>query len=137
MRRPWWYRAFAALSALWLAVVLAEPAALHSCPMHDAAFHAAGHGATDHHAPAHRTSAEHRSRPDAPAHPGGALHCTCHGDCSATGQGSALPAAVTVAPAASVRVVRATTTVASAAAPRAAEHLLPFANGPPGAGRLG
>ena len=53
MQRTRLARTFAVLFAFWFAVSLAEPAALHSCPMHGtsvASGHA--HGLVSHHAAA-------------------------------------------------------------------------------------
>ena len=52
-------RAFAALLLVWFTVLSGEPAALHSCPVHDVplhAGHAAAHASHSHTAPEHGTS---------------------------------------------------------------------------------
>ena len=118
MRRTPLTRALAAMMAVWLAVVLGEPAALHHhCPMHDGPAPAAmAHGGhAEHHAPA-------------PEH--GSHACTCLGTCSAGGT-AAVPA--------SAPAILASTAWSTAPAPRDRRPLilprrafaLPFANGPP------
>jgi hypothetical protein len=134
MRRPLWNRAVAAVMAVWLAIVMAEPAALHSCPMHGGLAVGASAAGQEHAVsavphPGSTDAAMHRGAP-APGH-GGGHQCTCLGRCAAA-VGVAAPAP---------RVVL-TSVVETAATrdsglpdfeyvPVAAAHVLPFANGPP------
>ena len=132
MRRSLWYRALAALMAAWLAIVMAEPAVLHACPMHGGA-HAAASAAVQGGAGSAMTmahdAASHAS--DAPAHPAHGHQCTCLGQCC-TPVGVAAPATV-------VALVTAPDSAAARDAglpdfeyvPVAAAHVLPFPNGPP------
>ncbi len=70
-------RYLAVVYALWLAVVLAEPAAVHACAMHDGAHGAAhSHGA----ATMGRSAAVAHSSPDREKTP----QCSCVGTCCAT-----------------------------------------------------
>lgn len=118
------HRLAAALLALWLVVVTAEPSWLHACPAHDGAATA---GVADGHA-------GHGGSHDAPASGGqgsGSHACTCVGDCATTAP-VALPlaASVPVAPVLDV-ALRARAIAGSAHRPVAPDFLLPFANGPP------
>lgn len=67
-------RIFAAVCGLWLAISLAEPAALHACAIHATQGHDHRHGS--HHA-GHERSGRTGSRHD---HDAGAT-CTCPGGC--------------------------------------------------------
>ena len=124
MRSSWSGRVFAALFAFWFAFSLAEPAALHSCPMHGAgAASVHAHGAVAHHA----TGIHGSSNSDHAA-----KHCTCLGSCCASSANAAVPGAgvsvETVAAYATERHVSALRARAIAAPP----FFLPYANGPPG-----
>ena len=109
---------------IWLGLVFTEPLPLDACPMHGIhSMHgipAAGHAM-------HRMSrgAQHGTEKTA------SHQCTCIGDCTA-GVGSAL---ASVAEAGfGVRIVFAAIGAARETSHRlggSAEHLLPFANGPP------
>jgi hypothetical protein len=117
-------RAFAAAMVIWLGLVITEPLPLDACPMHGIhSMHgvaAAGHAA---HSMSH--SAHHGTEKTA------SHQCTCIGDCSA-GVGSALaPAAVGSIGARIIREASEAARGATRALGEAAEHLLPFANGPP------
>jgi hypothetical protein len=143
--RNWLRRPFAALLAVWFALVMVEPAALHSCPVH-AGHAAAGHGpAAGEPAPsvgmaggahsAHMSGASvtESGRADDAGAPGSPHHadCTCPGACTASSGAIALPAAVLVRPL-TITIVGVSpipTTVAPASA--RAPFILPFANGPP------
>jgi hypothetical protein len=134
MRRTPWGRAFAGVMAVWLAVSLSEPGFLHSCPVHGAMLgaHASMHKAAAHAGPHHgsvdaRTPAEND---------GGQSHtCTCldHCCCAApiglAGTHVALP-------------IGAPTALRDAGVPAyvyvavAADHVLPFQNGPPETTRI-
>ena len=71
-------RGVAVVYALWLALVLAEPAAIHACPMHDT-VHGAAHSHARHNAGVVRENGAHSSHRDAEPKP-----CTCVGACCAT-----------------------------------------------------
>jgi hypothetical protein len=126
-------RVFSLLAATWLAIAIAEPAALHVCEMHSGgATHQAAEAGSEagpvdnahggHHAAGHESSAP--DTPDAPH------ACTCLGDCSAVTV-VLVPAAghASFAPA-SVRREVATPTVRVARAATAGLRL-PFATAPP------
>jgi hypothetical protein len=127
MRRPWWERSFAALFALWFALSLAEPAALHSCPVHggglvvaDAATPApdAAHAHAGHADPGPSDQQQHHG-------------CTCLGDCSVGGAASGLPSASARIASVATRPVRVALPPATPSVATGAPHTLPFANGPP------
>lgn len=144
-------RITAALVAPWLAFVLAEPVPMHECAVHG--IHASGsHGAGSRAAGAHTAAShagagvahgmdagmqmpvaqgDHGAQPEgSPDSSGGHRHCSCLGGCCA-----AAPVTLVGAPelAFAPEQVRAETSVARSAefAPASAEHVLPFANGPP------
>ena len=119
-------RAFALLTAAWLAIAIAEPAALHACAMHGGAAPAASHHAhdVDH-------GAGHGAATEQPATPADTSHaCTCLGDCCAV--------AVTPVPTAELATFAPTTVRREVAFPAArvaargvAGLVLPFATAPP------
>lgn len=115
MRGRWWHRVLRAVVALWLGVFLAEPDALHACPVHSPAMAGHAHGASHHGAPASQTA--------------GHL-CTCPGPCSA-GALTPLPAA------AAVPVLAALVVTPRAARPEHeyvaawVDFVLPYATAPP------
>lgn len=114
-------RPFAAFLSLWILLVLVEPEALHSCPVHDATIGShAGHGShAMHHQHAPASSKSHHK-----------AICSCSGDCSAPAA-AALPANPPRVALASFRIVK-RALIHVAPAPRAPAHpLLPFAIGPP------
>ena len=121
-------RVLAAVFAPWFAIVMAEPAALHQCAMH--AGHAV-HVAAPAMGHAHGMQAHGDDTPaHAPGEDSAARYCTCLGGCCA-----AAPVAVPVASELSripsqVRAVPRPHPVEEVVS-AAAEHLLPFANGPP------
>ena len=138
-RRSRWARPFAALFALWFAVMVGDPGMLHSCPAHGGhGAHAAASAAGGHDAPA--THAMHG------AHDAGAMHsasqhgtqhhdktgpCTCVGQCCAASIAAPLPAVAALqAPATVVRAEQ-PLIVALGDSPAAPDLRLPFANGPP------
>ena len=133
-RRSRWNRTFAAVFAPWFAVVMAEPAALHTCAMHS------GHGvptsagvAVSGHA-AHSLLMEHSTTEagdDAPSVPHDAgKQCTCLGGCCAAAP-VATPAATELSWApAEIRQQRQELPECGVRA-TATDHALPFANGPP------
>lgn len=133
MRRRWWHRGLSALLAVWFALVVAEPAALHACPMHSAAepstssadaSQAAHGGHAGHAAPsADRQAGDHRPADDAHV-------CTCLGDCSGTVVAS-VPTATT-APVVPVRLTAVTLGRPQHEFVAAwADFVLPFATAPP------
>jgi hypothetical protein len=128
MHRPLWERAIAAFMAIWLAVVVAEPAFLHACPMHGgqlavASTNGAQHSAGHMHGAA---SAPSNAPAQAPAH----HQCTCLGDCG-LGPSVAVPASI-VASIAPITTIRYQLAYApSEYTPDSPATLLPFANGPP------
>jgi hypothetical protein len=135
MHRRWWERSFAALFALWFAIAVVEPGPLRSCPMHSGlalgtASRTASAADTSEHA-RHESSSPH-----SPAHHGGAHNCTCLGDCASGSPGAALPSAASVHLHAVIERVVVHVPTQSRFVPRAAEHVLPFANGPPSATHL-
>ncbi|HRN54434.1 MAG TPA: hypothetical protein PK788_13140, partial [Gemmatimonadaceae bacterium] len=85
-------RVIALLQAVWLALLIAEPAALHACEMH-----ASGHSTHD--APVvagasvHHSGHEHAIHDDASAVPedAGAAVCQCLGSCCAAATAALVP----------------------------------------------
>lgn len=141
IRRARWTRPFAALFALWFAIVLGDPGLLHSCPMHGGhgAAHATASSATSGHhmAAMHGTHsdasagvASHAAVPDA-SHHGSTGPCTCIGQCCAMSAVASLPVASDMHVPATVSRVEPPTLVAFGIAPAAPDTRLPFANGPP------
>jgi hypothetical protein len=126
------FRVFSAIVAAWLAIVLAEPAALHICAEHDARPDALVAASQSHAAGGHDHAAmEHGARSpsghaDAPA----AHQCACLGHC--VGSSAAGSAPVVVVEAGSIRLaVGAIWRGDDGFSPPGHEFLLPFANGPP------
>lgn len=138
--------AFAAVMLLWFALITAEPAVLHSCPVHSGASsphgsapssHGAGNAAADEHA-------GHEQHSPVSAHPSQSHdgdtpdqhRCACIGDCSSGPSASGLPAA-SASPAAAIEwavrhsVIRDESVIVTAPA-----FLRPFANGPPAGHRI-
>jgi hypothetical protein len=125
MRRSWFGRVFASLFAFWFAISLAEPAALHSCPMHgtDAAnVHA--HGAVAHHSSASRHSSSDSDH--------AARHCTCLGSCCASSANAAVPGTSVSVETVAAYSTEPHTPALRARAITAPPFFLPYANGPPG-----
>lgn len=122
MQRSWCARVVAAMLAVWFAIAVAEPAALHTCPMHDGVGAHGAHGAAgpSEHAD-HGTPERSSSR-----------QCTCLGDCV----GVAIAALPAIPPRmhvpAAVSRQRTLPATEPDALPAAPGLLLPFANGPPG-----
>jgi hypothetical protein len=127
-----WSRPFAALFALWFAVVLGDPGVLHSCPMHgnyaapvaatEHSEHAMHGGATAHHVDAPSESS-HQHGPQGP--------CTCVGHCCATPAVAPLPTVVIFTVPAHVAQPTQRPELSSDDAPASPDLRLPFANGPP------
>jgi len=116
-------RPFAAFLGIWFLLVMIEPEAIHSCPVHSAGV-SSGHSSHS----AHNAAAmgHHQS-----SHNSHAI-CSCPGDCTA-GAANALPSRA-------ASLAESQTIVASVALPRvesaarsAPDFLLPFAIGPPAA----
>lgn len=122
MRRSRLERIFAALLLLWFACITGAPASFHSCPVH-----ASGRE------PADATHAAHSH--EAPS-PGDHAACTCLGDCSAGGTAPAAPAARNSLPAVTHTELPAPLPQPISPALIAPAFLRPYANGPPGAGRV-
>jgi hypothetical protein len=131
---------------LWFALVTAEPALLHSCPVHSGtssshAAAAAEHAEHDFAAGAHASHADAATPAahESPAHDGDAPEqhrCACIGDCSSGAVITGLPAARPSVVASVQWIVR--TSIAPGDAPlvTAPEFLRPYANGPPGGLRI-
>jgi hypothetical protein len=123
-------RIFAGFFSLWLATCLAEPVQLHTCAMHGGLAietnAASAHASQAHHMAMHGSSQSDRGQ-DSDSQ---SRQCSCLGDCNAGSGPVGLPA---------VSVSLAATTRGNSPAPfdysspivSAANHLLPFANGPP------
>jgi hypothetical protein len=125
MRRSSSGRVFASLFAFWFAFSLAEPAAMHSCPMHgagEASVHA--HGAVAHHA----GGTQHSSSDSDHA----ARHCTCLGSCCASSANAAVPCAGVSLETVAAYATERRTPGLRARAITAPAFFLPYANGPPG-----
>lgn len=129
MRRSPVTRVFAALLAPWCAVVMAEPMALHECAMHSG--HSGQAAAVSHmHGMSATAATAGNAVPARPGHDGAAKYCTCLGGCCAA-TGASVPSTIELSFAPTVvREARAQAPVALVV-PAAAEHVLPFANGPP------
>jgi hypothetical protein len=108
----------AAVIGLWFGVMIAEPARLHACPMHDlAAANPAAHQMAHHHGVPHDQHSGQHS-------------CTCIGTCAT----AAAPSAPAVASFATSIVDAADEGIAACArAIIEPDFAIPFANGPPAA----
>ncbi|HEU4631469.1 MAG TPA: hypothetical protein VFS08_17075 [Gemmatimonadaceae bacterium] len=134
-RRPV-HRAVAWLMAVLLALVVLEPMRVHDCPLHGqlalrqaagAPAHA-GHGA--HGAPMSAADGAASHHGGQPAHDG-PHPCDCLGACGLTTLVALTPPAAVHVVTATVAVTAAPLAAAPVVAAPAAEHVLPFANGPP------
>ena len=125
MRRSWSGRLFATLLAFWFAFSLAEPAALHSCPMHGASATSAHvHGAAAHHASGvqhHSSDSDHATK-----------HCTCLGSCCASSANAAVPGTGVSVETVVAHAIERHMPALRARAITAPPFFLPYANGPPG-----
>jgi hypothetical protein len=128
MRRTRWSRAFSAVMAVWLVVSLSEPSFLHSCLVHDGARGAHSSHAAAPHSGHHHSSADSESPTKNDRDHGHS--CTCLGHCcGAAPIGlAAIPASLAIGESAALRD---TGLPAYAYVAVAAEHILPFQNGPP------
>lgn len=127
-------RAFALLQAVWLAVLIAEPASLHTCAMHSAGT--GGHTAHApipvvadehaHHGAHHASAASEQTDVDESA----ATVCQCLGECCGPTTAT-LPELPTVPVLGATRAAAAVVPRASSDVSRAPDLKLPFANGPP------
>ena len=139
-RRSRWVRPFAAMFALWFAVMVGDPGMLHSCPMHG------GHGAAGVGAAAgthathamHATHAAHDADGSSAAthdgtsqHHGGTGPCTCVGQCCAASIVAPLPHVAATHLPATVARMEPLPLRAAGDAPASPDLRLPFANGPP------
>lgn len=143
MRRSRWTRPFAALFALWFAVILGDPGMLHSCPMHGAhgvhggAHAAAAAGGGHDMAASHSMHGLHAAAEwDAPAQHGPQHHdktgpCTCVAQCCVASVVAALPTVAATHVPATVASVEPPLHVAIGDVPASPDLRLPFANGPP------
>ena len=112
-------RTFAAFIASWFLLVMIEPEAIHTCPVHAAASTGhAGHGSS------------HADGTQMPTAPAGA-HCSCPGDCAASALSNPIPSA----PVWHVALIETPQRTAMTPTPlrpvQRVEFLIPFANGPP------
>ena len=141
MRRSPLGSAFAAALLVWFALVSAEPAFLHSCPVHGGASstHAAAEPAThgDHDSGTAAHSA-HASRGAPSAHESSSHdeapeqhRCACIGDCSSGPAIAGLPAGSTAVIASADWIVRASIARDDSPLVTAPAFLRPYANGPP------
>ncbi len=134
-RRARWTRPFAALFALWFAVIIGDPGLLHACPMHGnhGGAHAAASSTNTHHAASMHQAAttSDAASHDASPHHGGSSTCTCVGQCCATPSLAPLPAVANLHVPATVALVEPVQRVALQPATAAPDLRLPFANGPP------
>jgi len=133
LRRP-----FAALIAVWFALIMVEPAALHSCPVH-AAHASPSVSLADEHAGHGGAMASHGNAADASqstGHHDDHAACTCPGRCTASTVGVALPGAV-VGSTVALTIATIDEPVATATfTPVRAPFVLPFPNGPPALSRV-
>src|SRR3954465_14702229 len=120
-------RPFAALFALWFALVMGDPMVLHSCPMHGAqhGMHAGGHAGGH--------EAAHGGSTDTSHHGGTSNICTCVGQCSASVAVALLPAPPTFTVPAHVAQPDSWLEQPAGYVPASPDLRLPFANGPPAA----
>ena len=133
-RRARWTRPFAALFALWFAVIIGDPGLLHACPMHGS--HGGAHAAASSTAGEHHSAAMHEgATTDAASHDASPHHgsnsCTCVGQCCATPSLAPLPAVANLHVPATVALVEPVQRVALQPTTAAPDLRLPFANGPP------
>jgi len=127
-------RLFALLQAVWLASLIAEPAALHACEMHAAGHATHASGAMDRDADADEHAHHgHESADAAPSVPDDAppSACQCLGECCAAAA-AALVESPAVPAVACIAAVPTRVDIAAQRPARAADLRLPFANGPPG-----
>jgi len=114
-------RSFAAFLSIWFLLVMVEPEAVHSCPVHSGVASGAQAGHAGHHMAA---GEDHHS-------PGKShSQCSCPGDCAGT-TAFILPSSPARIGDASVRVADAATFVLRSHRQSRVEFLLPFAIGPP------
>jgi hypothetical protein len=125
MRRSRWRRALSAACGVWLAIALAEPAALHTCAMHDAH----GHSATP--APSSPVAHEHAGASHESHRHDGAPLCTCVGACCAAVAVAPPEAEPLLAFPAPVRHAVPRVPVERTRRPAAFEHARPPTIGPP------
>jgi hypothetical protein len=150
-------RILTTLWACWFVLLLNEPLQLHACPMHDGpsvvAARAGGETGAGHNAPkgepAHDAAAHVHGSPDAAAmapasggagdgdtrhgdHDGEGTHsCSCLGHCASSSVSTAIAVPVPFAWLAGIIDIAPAQPHAHEPAFALAEHVLPFANGPP------
>ena len=130
--RPLWLRLLAGALVLWLAPVLLDPTALHSCPMHDAvplSAHGAG-GMAGMPGMVATSLAVERGAPAPHAHGSHVHGCTCLGTCALAGAVLA-PSVVAVAPVSPAALSSDAPVESAPHARGATSHFLPFAHAPP------
>ncbi|HEY2065632.1 MAG TPA: hypothetical protein VGG84_06705 [Gemmatimonadaceae bacterium] len=124
MRHSALARVLSAIWGAWLLVALMEPAALHTCPMHDMV-----HGGMSHAAATHAHDAD-----DGPAHSSSRSHhsvCTCIGSCcAAVVNALGAPPVLTVAETVRQPIVAIYSRL-TAYRPSPPEHARPPSQGPP------
>lgn len=134
MHRHWLYRVFPFVLVAWFTALVAEPATLHPCPMHDGlmrmhagtGMHHRPGGMAGMHGPA--SHVEHHgstSEPDSAAH-----QCTCIGACTAANAAGFAASRLTLAGALST-CPQDPGLPDYVYVPVTAQHVLPFAHAPP------
>jgi hypothetical protein len=130
------FRVFAIVLVAWFAALTAEPIALHPCPMHDGMLAMHSGAAMQHQmgaaAMGHGASMSEMATPQQmpPSQPMQHHQCTCLGACTAT-SAAGLPSAHLTLAAAIVAVPYDPGLPDYVYVPVAAQHVLPFAHGPP------
>lgn len=140
-RLPFIARVAQVVFAAWLAALMAEPLAMHVCPMH--AVHTAGasagasHGAGASASVGHagHVATAHAEGTEAPGHPGGSdgegnPSCMCLGSACTSAAAAVAPASITFVAHALVAVADQPAFTAFGP-PCDAARRLPFATGPP------
>ena len=120
-------RSFAAILSVWFLLVLVEPQAVHSCPVHDGSAHGS-HAAQP--AQDHASHASHSGGQDSSA-PVEATHCSCPGDCAASSLGYAIVSAASAVEIDAASWNEPALRPAVARVASRAPVLLPVATGPP------
>jgi hypothetical protein len=126
-----WSRLFAALFAVWFAVVIGDPGVLHSCAMHGTGHgsHGSASATATHGAHAGQAAmAGHHADGPAPHQP---APCSCVGHCCAAPAVVTLPVADALELPAVAQVCAEPIPPAVSDAPASPALRLPFANGPP------
>jgi hypothetical protein len=122
-------RPFAALFALWFAIVLGDPGMLHACPMHGS--HGASATATQEHAVHQHGAAHHAAAGEQAQQPDESAPCTCIGHCCAVSISAPIVATEVLVDGERIVVAGVQPEYPRADAPAAPDVRLPFANAPP------